>query len=402
VIRPNHGVILPSTDTLYTLAWVDVTKEPVVFTSPDIPKVPGTDHDRFLMYQFLDAWTNVYYSNGFQKGLLKKTHFIMVGPGYKGTLPKVPDSIVVHCTSNQSWLIVRTQVEGLEDLDNVHTVQDAYDLRPLSMYGKDYIAPAGMVNADYPSTPGPSPQANALDGEKFFIKAAEWFNKVPFPAADRAKGVGQLLATFGIKHGQSFDYDALSPEKKKAMDDATKGVQAYFEKIAANPASIGKLQNGWTVPGANIGKYGTDYRFRAAISFVGFGANLAHDGYYPLLVQDSKGNVLDGGKKYTITFAKGHLPPAGAFWSVTNYQDHFLVANSLSKFSVSSWMQPKLNSDGSLTIHMQPDSPGADQEGNWLPTSASIPSMTPLMRLYWPLPNVFNAKWTPPPAVEVM
>jgi hypothetical protein len=28
--------------------------------------------------------------------------------------------------------------------------------------------------------------------------------------------------------------------------------------------------------------------------------------------------------------------------------------------------------------------------------------MTPLMRLYWPLPNVFNAKWTPPPAVEVM
>jgi hypothetical protein len=46
-------------------------------------------------------------------------------------------------------------------------------------------------------------------------------------------------------------------------------------------------------PGANIGKYGTDYRFRAAISFVGFWANLAHDGYYPLLVQDSKGNVLE-------------------------------------------------------------------------------------------------------------
>jgi hypothetical protein len=48
--RPdNHGVILPSTDTLYTLAWVDVTKEPVVFEAPEIPNVPGTDHKRFMM-----------------------------------------------------------------------------------------------------------------------------------------------------------------------------------------------------------------------------------------------------------------------------------------------------------------------------------------------------------------
>jgi hypothetical protein len=106
--RPdNHGVILPSTDTLYTLAWVDVTKEPVVFEAPAIPNVPGTDHKRFMMYQFMDAWTNVYYSNGLQKGLTKKTNFIIVGPDFKDSLPDVPDSIVVHATSNQSWLIVR-------------------------------------------------------------------------------------------------------------------------------------------------------------------------------------------------------------------------------------------------------------------------------------------------------
>ncbi len=40
--RPdNHGVILPSTDTLYTMAWVDVAKEPVVFYAPEIPDIPG-------------------------------------------------------------------------------------------------------------------------------------------------------------------------------------------------------------------------------------------------------------------------------------------------------------------------------------------------------------------------
>src|SRR5580658_6840119 len=79
--RPeNHGVILPSTDTLYTLAWVNVAKEPVVFQTPAIPNVPGTHHKRFMMYEFMDAWTKVYYSNGLQRGLVTKTSFIMVGP----------------------------------------------------------------------------------------------------------------------------------------------------------------------------------------------------------------------------------------------------------------------------------------------------------------------------------
>jgi hypothetical protein len=64
-------------------------------------------------------------------------------------------------------------------------------------------------------------------------------------------------------------------------------------------------------------------------------------------------------------------------------------------------MNPKANSDGSVTIYMQPTSPGADKEINWLPTTGSIPMMTPLMRLYWPLPPALNGTWTPPPAVEV-
>jgi hypothetical protein len=40
--------------------------------------------------------------------------------------------------------------------------------------------------------------------------------------------------------------------------------------------------------------------------------------------------------------------------------------------------------------YMQPTSPGADLEINWLPTSGSILAMTPLMRLYWPLPQAMN------------
>jgi hypothetical protein len=269
------------------------------------------------------------------------------------------------------------------------------------MFGKNYTAPAGVVNPAIPLAPGPSIQANELNGEKFFTKASQWFNKVPVPDADIGTGIEKVLEAVGIRHGQPFNYEALSLRQKAALDIAAKAVQDEFAKISANPASIGGTKNGWVVPNANVGMYGTDYKFRAAISYVGFGANLAADGYYPLLVQDSKGEVLDGRKKYTITFAKGQLPPAGAFWSVTMYQDHFLVPNSGNKFSVSEWMNPKIDSDGTLTIYIQPTSPGADKELNWLPSSGSAGDVTPLMRLYWPLPEVLHGDWTPPPAIEV-
>jgi hypothetical protein len=354
-----------------------------------------------MMYEFMDAWTNVYYSNGLQDGLVDQTNFIIVGPDFTGSLPNIPNSITVHATSNQSWLIVRTQREGLDDYDNVHAIQDQYGLTPLSGFGKPYD-PAGTVNPNIPASPGPSIQANELDAEKFFAKASEWFNKVPFPDADKATGIGDTLKKFGIVQGQKFDYAALPILRKEALKFATAAVQRKFAKIAADPASVGDVHAGWVIPNPDIGKYGTQYDFRAAISFVGFGANLAKDGYYPFLVQDSKGKVLDGGKKYTITFPKGQLPPAGAFWSVTMYQDHFLVPNAGGKYSVSGWMNPKEDPDGSVTIYMQPESPGAELEINWLPTSASIPTPTPLMRLYWPLPTALDGTWLPPPAVEVI
>ena len=42
----------------------------------------------------------------------------------------------------------------------------------------------------------------------------------------------------------------------------------------------------------------------------------------------------------------------------------------------------KKNADGSLTLHVQKDSPGADRESNWLP--APNGPIYLVMRLYWP------------------
>jgi hypothetical protein len=83
------------------------------------------------------------------------------------------------------------------------------------------------------------------------------------------------------------------------------------------------------------------------------------------------------------------------------YQDFFLTPNNSNKYSVSSWMNPKFDGDGGITVYIQPTSPGTDLEINWLPSSATVPGMTPLMCIYSPLPATLDDTWSPPPAVEV-
>jgi hypothetical protein len=54
----------------------------------------------------------------------------------------------------------------------------------------------------------------------------------------------------------------------------------------------------------------------------------------------------------------------------------------------------KKNADGSVTIYVQKDTPGADKESNWLPAPNGLIYM--VMRLYWPKQEAVNGSWKPP------
>jgi hypothetical protein len=59
-----------------------------------------------------------------------------------------------------------------------------------------------------------------------------------------------------------------------------------------------------------------------------------------------------------------------------------LVANPIDRYLINSPMLSgmKENSDGSLTLYLQKDSPGAGKESNWLPTGRSdLPGDAPLL-----------------------
>ena len=100
-----------------------------------------------------------------------------------------------------------------------------------------------------------------------------------------------------------------------------------------------------------------------------------------------------------IHFDKGATPPVAVFWSITLYdQQGYQVANSLGRFAVSSWMPFKYNPDSSLDLYFQNESPGKDNEANWLPAPKGAFNLT--MRLYAPKSEALTGKWNPPPIVK--
>jgi len=80
--------------------------------------------------------------------------------------------------------------------------------------------------------------------------------------------------------------------------------------------------------------------------------------------------------------------------------DGFHVPNPINRFAIGDRDNLTFNSDGSLDIYIQPQSPGKEKESNWLPSPESG-LLTMTMRLYLPRPEALDGRWNPPPVVRV-
>src|SRR5215831_2677699 len=209
------------------------------------------------------------------------------------------------------------------------------------------------------------------------------------------------MAKIGIEPCKPFTLANLDPAVQAALKDLP---DAALKRIGANQKSLGSEANGWLMT-KGLGQYGTDYMKRAVVAAFGWPANLQDDAVYPYTTVDSKGETLTGANKYTLTFAKGQVPPVNAFWSITMYeidQGWWFVPNPLNKFTVSPRNNLKYNADGSVTLYFQNESPGTDKEANWLPAPKS--EFIPMMRMYWPKetpPSVLDGSWKPPQIQKV-
>jgi hypothetical protein len=374
-----RAVVRPNADTLYSTAWLDLAAEPVLMHVPDT-------HGRYYLMQIMDAWTETIAAPGKRTTGTGEKWFAIVGPNWKGVLPKNVQRI--DCPTNWAWIIGRTQTNSAEDYENVHAIQRGYQLVPLSGYPNAPAAPKvpGVAGSPVGSPAVPPPMAvDRMTAAEFFARFNELLKQNPAHAADTAALRDVEAATRETNHD------------KQALEDGVAEAKAILKKsLEEAPAS----KEEWGSAPANVGRYGVHYAARAVIARIGLGALPPEDAVYRNASRDISGDEFDGSKTYLMHFEKGKLPPAGAFWSLTMYDEQgYFVANPIRRFAIGDRDKLKFNDDGSLDIRIQHDAPADADKSNWLPASAGHFRLS--LRMYWPGQAIIDGKWTPPAVMAV-
>src|SRR5438445_1384320 len=381
----DTSVITPNSDTPYSILWTDLRAEPIVLS------VPAVEKSRYFSVMLCDGNTYNYGYIGSRATGNEPGDYMVTGPDWNGATP--PGIKKVFRSSTQfSAVAYRTQLFNPEDRPNVVKIQAGYKVQPLSQY-LNQPAPPAAAAVNFPKINKELVKTGFFDYLAFALQFA--------PAEPQEKEIRGKLARLG-------DLAALSQEQKAAVMAGGKEGEA---KIKQYLESGQKNINGWKV-GSLFGDsafYNGDWLKRAAAAQAGIYGNDAVEAMYPMTKTLVSGEALDGSKhNYTLTFAAGQLPPVNAFWSVTMYdgKSQLLIKNPINRYLHNYTMlhNMKKNADGSLTLYIQKDSPGADKEANWLPAPNDLIYL--VMRLYWPTtesPSILppgEGTWKPPGIVK--
>ena len=385
---PDHTfreVVRPNADTLYSILWFDVSKEPQILSTA------GTG-GRYYMLPMLDMWTDIIATPGSRTTGTGAADYAIVGPNWKGSLPKGVETI--RSTTSMGWLIGRTQTNGKADFKNVYKMQDGYKVTPLSQWGKSYKAPAkSPVNPTWDMKTPPPVQVANMSAKTFFELFAELLKDNPPHELDW--NMVKLLKQIDLVPGEYFNFSNLSEDKQEALELAVVDAQNLIAQ-----KQVGESINGWAIAREVMGNYGNSYLQRAYIALIGLGANIPEDAVYPMTNVDNDGKPYNGSHRYVLHFNKNELPPVRGFWSLTMY-DHemYMVDNPIRRYAIGDRDDLQFNQDGSLDIYIQHESPGRNKESNWLP--APNDDFDVVLRAYWPMMEVLTGEWNPPPVKRI-
>jgi hypothetical protein len=370
----------PNNDTLYSIAWVDVSKEPVILSHPDMG-------DRYFTFELasLDSDNFAYVGKRTTGG--KAGSFALVGPQWKGTLPEGVTPLSPSRTSS-ILILGRTLVDGKADAPAVNALQDQYRLTPLSFWDKkDAKLPESRdVWKPFDSTSDP---------------LGEWetMNRAMTEDPPEAR-LAQLVTLFGkIGVGPGQDLGKLDEATKRGLARAAVDGRMLLKR-AINSGALGKQINNWNIPPRSFGRAGlaNDFLLRGSLQCMGgIIANEPEEAVYYNTTQDGAGQLFDGAKKYKMHFAPGQLPKVKGFWSITMYDTTFnFTPNPINRYALGDRTAGlKKDADGGLTIYIQSISPGKDKESNWLPTPTNG-SFLMVMRTYIPGAEIVEQQWAPP------
>jgi hypothetical protein len=236
-------------------------------------------------------------------------------------------------------------------------------------------------------------QVNDMDIDTYFDTLAVLMKTNP-PTAQDAPIVAQM-ARIGLVPGQDFDPSKLGFLDREVIKTVPK--RALLEMGLHLKRQ--QTTNGWLYFTKGVGNFGTDYLLRGMANLLGPGWNRPQDAVYPFSQKDANGDDYNGARhNYVMRFEKGRMPPVEAFWSLTMYDtDFFFVSNPINRYDLGRRNTFTTNSDGSVDLYIQADSPGNGKEANWLPAPKGKFDL--VIRIYAPKkspPSILDGTWSPP------
>lgn len=372
----DDTVVRPNLDTLYALAWLDLSAGPLTLSVPDMG-------ERYFVYQVMDAWTNVVAAPGSRTTGSGPAVFDIVRTG----APVPPGSgAVIEVPTRMAWIIGRIEAAATpQDLARVHALQDGFDL-------SGPVPPRNGM--DQAGEQRPPDTVAALPAGEFFARLDGLLEDNPAP--DRDRPMLATLASLGIG-------PLVSPDTQEnrfgwlARLAMARGVAVARSRLSEAIAARAYGPANWRTAVDGMGDYDTDYAMRAGVALIGLGANWPQDAVYPNTDIDADGAALHGDHAYRVRFAPEALPPVRAFWSVTLYdEDGFLPDIAGGRHAITDRDALVYGEDGSLELVVSAQRPAGIPAENWLAAPPGQPfALT--ARLYWPQDAVLERAWHMPP-----
>lgn len=98
-----RAVTAPNADTLYSSAFLNLSREPYILSLPD-------EHGRYYLMPMLSGWTDVLQVPGKRTTGTKPQTYAITGPGWTGTLPKGVTEY--KSPTDMVWILGRTYCTG--------------------------------------------------------------------------------------------------------------------------------------------------------------------------------------------------------------------------------------------------------------------------------------------------
>ncbi|KAK5127186.1 hypothetical protein LTR85_008547 [Meristemomyces frigidus] len=397
------AVVSPNEDTLYQDILVDLSRNDLVITAPNV-----TD-DRFWALSFSDPYGNNFANIG---------SVTRSPPGRYLVRRADAEPSVQMCNSTSEFrgIINAPTTYSLLDGRIYVKANTSQDLQVVHGYQRELTATLlNRTASPDVGTYAPELSLGLLAVNGTFHSAAERnlellarlapYNQ-PVVQSDRWR-VASVLGASGIYGGH------YHPQPTVSVTDAQHRANSTIKSASLDSSSYVNFGGGWYADALEIaGDFGTDYAYRAFSATEFYPELVPSQALYPRSrLYYNMGFALPAGQSLLFTFSD--IPPVNTdgFWSLTVYSEKFaLVPNALGRYEIGT-RQNLTYEDGTpdvrdatgngssdatrpfqVLLQAADEVPPSNWSANWLPTMAGGGGLNFNLRFYDPTPALTNDK----------